>query len=170
MNQAESDQPALGPDGQLVDASKIAWYNDPDDPHPIQPISMTSEVQEGEAFIFITISQRLIFLSGGLGQRSRPIRTTAGTRLAEAIAAEKLDENGSSCRRFMLPRDAKASAKRKRPTTNESHGGEAIPVDTDTEDKTFAISVSEGGYDDSSSGSDSEGLEIGNEEVRITPS
>ena len=79
MNQAESDQPALGPDGQLVDASKIAWYNDPDDPHPIQPISMTSEVQEGEAFIFITISQQLIFLSGGLGQRSRPIRTTAGT-------------------------------------------------------------------------------------------
>jgi hypothetical protein len=41
-----ADQPALGPDGQLLDASKISWYNDPDDPHPIQP---GSEVQ-GDIF------------------------------------------------------------------------------------------------------------------------
>ena len=45
MTQADlADQPALGPDGQLLDASKITWYNDPDDPHPIQS---TSKVQEG---------------------------------------------------------------------------------------------------------------------------
>jgi hypothetical protein len=37
MTQAElADQPALGPDGQLLDASKIAWYNDPNDPYLIQ--------------------------------------------------------------------------------------------------------------------------------------
>jgi hypothetical protein len=47
MTQAISaDQPARGPDGQLLDASKIEWYNDPDDPHPIQ--ATTSRVQEGE--------------------------------------------------------------------------------------------------------------------------
>ena len=40
-----------------------------------------------------------------------PIHTTAGTQLTEAIAAEKLDENGLSCRCFILPCDAKASAK-----------------------------------------------------------
>ena len=74
----------------------------------------------------------LIFLSGQVGQRSsRPIRATAGTRLAEAIAAEKLDEYGVSCRRFILPHDAKASAKRKRPPTDESHGD---AIDTDAED------------------------------------
>ena len=168
MTQAESDQPALGPDGQLLDASKIAWYNDPDDPHPIQPISITSEVQEGEALNFITISQRLIFLSGGHGQRSCPIRASAGTRLAEVIAAEKLDKYGSSCRHFILPCDAKASAKRKQPTADESRGGEAIQVDTDTEDKTFAISVSEGGCNNNSLDSDSDEIEIGNEEVCIT--
>jgi hypothetical protein len=40
MTQVESaDQPALGPDGQLLDASKITWHHDPDDPHPIQPTS-----------------------------------------------------------------------------------------------------------------------------------
>lgn len=69
MTQAESaDQPARGPDGQLLDASKITWYNDPDDAHPIQS---TSRVQK-------------------VGQRSRPIRAAAGIQLAEAIAAEKL--------------------------------------------------------------------------------
>jgi hypothetical protein len=109
-------------------------------------------------------------LSGQVGQCSCPIRATAGTRLAEAIAAEKLNEYGSLCRCFILPRNAKTPAKRKQPTTDESHGvsgGDAIQVDTDTEDKTFAISVSEGGCDDDSPDSDSDGIEIKNEEVWI---
>jgi hypothetical protein len=33
----QPDQPALGPDGQLLDATKMVWYNDPDDAQPIQP-------------------------------------------------------------------------------------------------------------------------------------
>jgi hypothetical protein len=166
MTRATSaDQPALGPDGQLLDASKIPWYNDPDDPLPIQPTSTTSEVQEGEVLSFVTILQRLIFLSGEPGQRSRPIYTTAGTRLAEAIAAEKLNEYGSLCCHFILPCDVKASAKCKRPTTDESCGGEVIQVDTDTEDKTFSVSVSKGGCNNNSSDSDSNGIEIGNKEV-----
>jgi hypothetical protein len=33
----QPDQPALGPDGQLLDATKLVWYNDPDDAQPIQP-------------------------------------------------------------------------------------------------------------------------------------
>jgi len=103
-------------------------------------------------------------LSGQVCQRSRAIRATAGIRLAEAIAAEKLDEYGQSCRRFILPRDAKVSAKRKRPTTNESHG-DVIQVDTDTDDKNFSVSVSEGGCDDDSPDSDNNDIEIGNEEV-----
>jgi len=36
-----AEQPAVGPDGQLLNASKIKWYNDPDDVHPIQPTSKT---------------------------------------------------------------------------------------------------------------------------------
>ena len=85
-----------------------------------------------------------------------------GTRLADAIAAEKLNEYGSLCRHFIQPRDAQASAKRRRPAADESHGGKATQGDTNTEDKTFAISILEG-----SSGSDSDGLEIGNNEVCI---
>ena len=42
-------QPAVGPDGQLLDTSKIDWYNDPDDAHPIQP---TSNLQKGTFLIF----------------------------------------------------------------------------------------------------------------------
>jgi len=39
-----ADQPTIGPDGQLLDASKIEWYNDPDDAHPIQ---LTSDMRQG---------------------------------------------------------------------------------------------------------------------------
>jgi hypothetical protein len=46
-----ADQPALGPDGRLLDATEIEWYNDPDDAQPIQP---TSCMQEGTAFTHIT--------------------------------------------------------------------------------------------------------------------
>src|SRR6266849_5886945 len=110
MAQAELvNQSALGLDGQLLNASKITWYNDPDDSHPIQS---TSKVQ-GNVFNSIRFWRQLIFLSGQVGQRSHPIRATAGARLAEAIAAEKLNEDGSSCCRFILPRDVKASTKRK---------------------------------------------------------
>lgn len=33
---ADPSQSALGPDGRLLDASEIKWYNDPDDTNPIQ--------------------------------------------------------------------------------------------------------------------------------------
>ena len=35
------DQPALGPDGKLLDASQI---HDPDDPNPMQPITIPQGV------------------------------------------------------------------------------------------------------------------------------
>jgi hypothetical protein len=34
------DQPALGTDGKLLDASQIEWFHDPNDPHPMQPIAI----------------------------------------------------------------------------------------------------------------------------------
>jgi hypothetical protein len=34
------DQPALGQDGELLDASQIEWFHDPDDPHPMRPIAI----------------------------------------------------------------------------------------------------------------------------------
>ena len=108
--------------------------------------------------------RQLTFLFSQVGQRSRPIRSTAGTRLAEAIATEKLDEYGSSCRCFTLPHDAKAPAKCKRPTTDVSPS-DAIQVESDPEDQDFTIPVSEGGSDDDSSHSDSDDVEIANEEV-----
>ena len=101
-------------------------------------------------------------MSGQVGQRSRPIRTTAGARLAEAITAEKLNEDGSSCCRFILPCDVKVSTKRKQPITAVLDD-DAIQVDTDVEDKTSAIPVSDGGHD--SPDSDSNDVEIGNNEV-----
>ncbi len=101
-------------------------------------------------------------MSGQVGQRSRPIHATADAQLAEAITAEKLNEDGSSCRRFILSRDVKAFTKRKRPITAVPDDN-AIQVDTDVEDETFAIPVSNGGHD--SLDSDSDNVEIGNNEV-----
>ena len=37
-----SDNCAIGPDGKLLDASKITWFNDPDDAEPMAPASSTS--------------------------------------------------------------------------------------------------------------------------------
>jgi hypothetical protein len=34
---SSSDQCALGPDGNLLDASEIVWQHDPDDPTPLMP-------------------------------------------------------------------------------------------------------------------------------------
>lgn len=95
---ADSDNAALGPNGQLLDASKIAWYNDPDDAQPIQPTVLTEpvpppptpSVQEGAIFKFVYVWPTKYVLSG----RSCPHRAAAGARLAEAIAVEKLDEFG----------------------------------------------------------------------------
>jgi hypothetical protein len=167
----QTDSCALGPDGKLLDASEIPWYNDPDDPHPTipPPSTVESAVQEGNVVNFIKFNDYslLVFLSE---QRSRPIRASAGTRLAEAIAAEKLDEYGSSCRRFIRPRDAKSSAKRKRPITDggdELLGGAAgaIQVDSDAEDKSYTISVSDGADDDSPESEEDNDIEVRNDEV-----
>jgi hypothetical protein len=43
-------QSALGPDGQLLDASEIEWYNDTDDVHPIQ-VPPTPNIQTGAEVI-----------------------------------------------------------------------------------------------------------------------
>src|SRR5712672_597940 len=131
----------------------------------MMPIQFNQHLRRKKVSPPVTFRGRqLTFLFGQVGQRSRPIRSTAGTRLAEAIAAEKLDEYGSSCHRFTLPRDAKAPAKRKRPTTDVSPS-DAIQVESDPEDQDFVIPVSEGGSNDDSSHLDSNDVEIANEEV-----
>jgi len=129
-----------------------------------QTIPIQSDKKVRLPFIIFWWSLVAHFLSGQAAQvdqishRIRPLRSTAGARLAEAIAAEKLDEFGSSCRRFITPRDPKTPAKRKRPPTDVLC---ADTVDTDVDDGTFVIAVTEGESDSSSNS----GVEIGNEEV-----
>ena len=42
-----SDNCAVGPDGQLLDASKITWYNDPDDDMPMAPTTTLPSTVQG---------------------------------------------------------------------------------------------------------------------------
>jgi hypothetical protein len=46
-----ADQPARGPDGQLLDTLKIQWYNDPDDARPIQQAAQHSIVVSTDSLI-----------------------------------------------------------------------------------------------------------------------
>jgi hypothetical protein len=125
-------QPALGPDGQLLDASKIDWYNDPDDAHPIQ-------------------------------QPTRPVRTTQSTRLAEAIAEEKLNEYGDLAqpprRRPTKSRNSHRVSKRKRVPVVQV-ATKDVGTDVDDSDDNFAAST-----ESESDSGDANIIEIDNEEV-----
>ena len=84
-------QPALG-----LNTFQIEWYNDPDDAHPIQP---TSNLQKGTVFknilhFKIAVVLMPLFVMDS-GQCTHPVQTTQGTRLAAAIAEDKLDEFGN---------------------------------------------------------------------------
>ena len=87
------------------------------------------------------------------GQRSRPVRSTAGTRLAAAIAVEKLDEFENPVRSSRWPQSLKhkTSVKRKHAIM--------VDADTDVDDTDFTASA-EDGSDDASNA-----MEISNEEV-----
>jgi hypothetical protein len=139
-------QPALGSDGRLLDASKIEWYNDPDDARPIQP---TSNPQKGIVFKLF-IFQYVKHLFAVESQHTRPVRTTQGTRLAEVIAAEKLDEFGNI---DVVPTARPSRRRPKQPRQSESHPASKRKrimedVGTDADDDNFATSTE----DDSDSG------------------
>jgi len=144
-----SDQAALGPNGQLLNASNIKWYNNPDD---TQPIQVHSTMQEGIVsnllYLVITDKESISFLC----QCPCPAWATTSTQLAAAIAAEKLNEFGntgkSSCHCPTQLSKSQASVKHKWATVEE--------VDTDV-DNNFTTS--------SSNSDDTDDMEISNEEV-----
>lgn len=71
-----ADQSALGPDGQLLDATEIEWYNDPDDAQPIQPASSI----QGKAVILDTLGDMVLiqcFVRSTLTSNSGDCRYTA---------------------------------------------------------------------------------------------
>lgn len=81
---------------------------------------------------------------------------TAGTRLAAAIAVEKLDEFGNPVQpSHRRPTQLRGPVKRKRVTMEDD--------ETDADDKNFAaVSSTEDGSDNNS-----DVMEISNEEVRV---
>ncbi|KAH9009949.1 hypothetical protein EDB85DRAFT_2298327 [Lactarius pseudohatsudake] len=136
-----------GPDGQLLDASKMEWHHDPDDARPIEPTPSAAKSAAASS------------AASAPGDKRRPVRTTTGsTRLAEAIAAEKLDEFGNPAQSSrplgrttgIRSPNRRASAKRKRTTVDSN----AATVDTDAEDETFIGPVTSGGSDDGSDSDD----------------
>ena len=166
-----NDQPAVGPDGQLLDASKIEWYHDPDDAHPIQSIGKAHDDQGSIALvIYIEI---MLAKSGTLasvsGRRFRPVRLNTGAQLKEAIAEEKLDEYGNPTqlrahrRQPKQPRNpCTSNSKRKRADeVVTGDAGDTDPDDDDFNSNTSSDTGSELVDEDASL----EVVEISNEEV-----
>jgi hypothetical protein len=152
------DQPALGPDGQLLDASKIVWFNDPDDDHPIQP---TSDTHRGTVTNLLVTSERFIchHLAGHC-TRSSARATTGSARLAAAIDAEKHDEFGNLLQPHRQhasagqPRNSRTTSKHKRTATDDA--------DTDADDDDFNATSTDDGSDNNA---DTDIMQISNDEV-----
>ena len=85
-----AEQPAVGPDGKLLDASKIKWYNDPGDVHPIQ--SSTKQHVSDSLFIWLLLIR---CLSTG----SRSSARFMAARSSRRRMAVTRQSSGSSCRR-----------------------------------------------------------------------
>lgn len=84
---------------------------------------------------------------------------TTGSRLAEAIAAEKLDEFGNPIHSYhRRPTHSRATVKRKRATGNIQED-----IESDVDDQTYTSSIEDGSDEDDDN--ISEVIEISNEEV-----
>ncbi|EDR07045.1 uncharacterized protein LACBIDRAFT_299348 [Laccaria bicolor S238N-H82] len=109
-----SDQCARGPNGELLDASQIQWFNDPDDIHPISNSAPSKE------------------------SRQRPVRARDGTWLAAAIASElTTDDYGNA---VVLPAMQSISQPRKAATKHKRVVEESV---SDAEDGDFFASSSD---------------------------
>ena len=153
-----ADQPALGPNGQLLDTSKIVWYNDPDDDRPIQP---TSNMHRSIAFnSFITSERFICYHHTGHCTQSLVQVTTGSARLAAAIDAEKHDEFGNLLQSHRQhasagqPCNSHATIKHKR--TDMDNAG------TDADDDNFTAASTDDGSDNDG---DTNIMQLSNEEV-----
>ncbi|KAJ7455600.1 hypothetical protein B0H11DRAFT_2322331 [Mycena galericulata] len=105
---ASSDQCAVGPDGQLLPASAIVWYDDPDDKIPLPSASDT--VLEG-----------------------RGHRQKSTSKLAASLRAEKEDDDGNFIP--VRPRRRRASAMQAKATGSSVASKNAYdPLDVDDSD------------------------------------
>ncbi|RXW19302.1 hypothetical protein EST38_g6551 [Candolleomyces aberdarensis] len=85
------DQCTLGPDGRLLPASQITFYNDPDDPTPLPPVVDMDMSPAQDA-----------------SSRSHPQRSNAGSQMHQLICDKKLDDNNQLCLKF---RDTQCTSK-----------------------------------------------------------
>ena len=102
-----SDQCTLGPDSQLLDASKIIFYNDPDNTTPLPPALPSLPVADNSH------------------APSCPGRTWNNTRMRQILQAEKEDDNRNP------PVKRQANKTKKLPSTSTPLDN------TDVEDEDF---------------------------------
>ncbi|KAJ2928008.1 hypothetical protein H1R20_g9078, partial [Candolleomyces eurysporus] len=132
---SSNDQCALGPDGRLLPASQIIFYNDPDDPTTLPPVVDVDMWPAQDA-----------------PSRSRPQQSNAGNRMRQLICDEKLDDNNQLRLKF---RDTQRTSKAARRT--KAKASTVVDLeDTDGDD---------GDYSQSSEGEDEDEEEEEDREI-----
>jgi hypothetical protein len=138
FSMSSSDSCAVGPDGKLLDASEITWFNDPDDAHPIPgPDSGTPAAGSSSVFAIMMQAGRTSTTKIAGGRRSTSPRRSS--RCSKPSA--KLREANES----------KSAGKRK--TRDSSRGSPARQSimrrridNADVSDGTSSLFEGDGGY------------------------
>ena len=125
---SSSDQCAVGPDGNLLDASEITWQHDPDDPTPVGPAPSVPKP-----------TTLHVFFRGG----AAPTVKVAGSRHSVHVpkpSKHVLDADNAECASGLGSKRRRVSRKRvveSKPEEasegDDASGGEANPAATDTD-------------------------------------
>ena len=106
------DQCALGPDGNLLDASEIVWVNDPDDPMPVERLEPNQQADVEGILPSSSSAVHPFFRSG-----PPPATMVAGSRRSQRVphlSKRILDPDNSECPDVSKrPRPSLASSRQK---------------------------------------------------------
>jgi hypothetical protein len=129
---ASSEQCAVGSDGNLLPATEIEWFNDPDDKAPISGPSKDQPLLEGAKNPDIVEPSFIHLHLLGRGHRKK------SQKFAQMLLAEQYDENGN----FILvkPRRPRTAAAPKK-SVSSKNAFEVLDVE-DSGDESFEASNS----------------------------
>ena len=145
------DNCAVGPDGQLLDASKITWYNDPDDDTPMAPTTTLPSTVQGRPSV-TTLDSFVTKVAPATRRSARAPRPS--TKLIDPDnvmtlkrKASDTGTNPSRRHRQASPEYEEEEATEPDPTPTDTEG-EPDPIDSDIEDDDEDLVDSDAAYEE----------------------
>jgi hypothetical protein len=123
-----SDNCAVGSDGNLLDASQIPWFNDPDDDQPIAPTSSSAQRQASASRTVTTLDSFVTKVPPAMRRSTRaPRSSTKAIDPDNIMALKRKSSNTGAGKPSCRPRHAS-------PDHEEDEATEPDPTDADGED------------------------------------